>query len=138
MTARSVVVVGGSTAGATAMRELRRDGHEGPIVLLDPADGTNRPPLSKAVLARGDDASSVLMDHTSLGVEHVRASAVGLDADGRTVLDDQGRRHPYDALVIAAGSRARTLAAPGQDGELVLRTVEDAVALRARLGTAST
>ncbi|WP_447644076.1 hypothetical protein [Nocardioides zeae] len=48
---RDVVVVGGSTAGATAMRELRGHGFDGRLVLVDPEAGTNRPPLSKAVLA---------------------------------------------------------------------------------------
>lgn len=138
MTVRDVVVVGGSTAGATAMRELRRRGHDGPIVLLDPADGTNRPPLSKGVLGKDDDPSTVLMNHAALQIDHVRRAASSLDPDRHRVIDEEGDSHHYDALVIAAGSRARTLAAPGQHGEHVLRTVDDAVALRNRFRTAST
>ena len=137
MRPRDVVVVGGSTAGATFMREVRRRGFDGRLVLLDPADGTNRPPLSKGVLTKGDDPASVLMDHTSLGVEHVRSAARSLDPDRRVVLDEDGEAHPYDTLVIASGSRARSIAAPGQEGELLLRTTDDAVRLRTRLERAS-
>lgn len=137
MTPRDVVVVGGSTAGATVLRELRARGHEGRLTLVDPEPGTNRPPLSKAVLADADAEGSVLMDHASLDVEHVRAAASGLDHAARTLLTADGGAHAFDALVVASGSRARRIAAPGQSGELVLRTVEDARRLRERFVTAS-
>lgn len=137
MTPRDVVVVGGSTAGATVLRELRARGHDGRLTLVDPDAGTNRPPLSKAVLADASVERSVLMDHTSLDVEHVRTAAASLDHPGRTVLTSDGRAHPFDALVIATGSRARRIAAPGQSGELVLRTLEDACRLRERFAGAA-
>lgn len=137
MTPRDVVVVGGSTAGATVLRELRARGYEGRLTLVDPEPGTNRPPLSKAVLADADAEGSVLMDHASLDVEHVRAAASGLDHASRALLTADGGVHPFDALVVASGSRARRIAAPDQSGELVLRTVEDARRLRERFGTAS-
>ncbi len=131
MSPRAVLVVGGSTAGATAMRELRRRGYDGTLTLLDPEVGTNRPPLSKAVLADPGAEERVGMDHSPLDVRHVRAAAVSLDADARVVTDAEGGRHAYDALLVATGGRARRLADPSaQEGELVLRTVEDAVRLR--------
>ena len=133
---RDVVVVGGSTAGATAMRELRGHGFDGRLVLVDPEAGTNRPPLSKAVLAGEDADASVLMDHAALDVEHHRTAAVGLDAAERVLRTADGGAHPYDALVVASGARARRLAGPGQRGEVVLRTLDDARRLRDRLGTA--
>lgn len=137
MSPREVVVVGGSTAGATVLRELRSRGYEGRLTLVDPAPGTNRPPLSKAVLADAEAEGAVLMDHTSLDVEHVRSEASGLDHPNRTVLTADGGAHAFDALVIATGSRARRIAAPGQSGELVLRTLDDARSLRDRFAAAS-
>lgn len=131
-----VLVVGGSTAGATAMRDLRRRGFEGALTLLDPHDGVNRPPLSKAVLADAASESSVLMDHSSLDVRHVRSAATSLDVTRREVTDADGARHRYDALLVATGGRARRLAAPQQRGELVLRTVDDARRLRSAFSTA--
>lgn len=137
MTPRDVVVVGGSTAGATVLRELRSRGFEGRLTLVDPEPGTNRPPLSKAVLADASAEGSVQMDHASLGVEQVHAKASGLDHPNRTLLTADGGAHPFDVLVVATGSRARRIAAPGQTGELVLRTVEDAQCLRERFPSAS-
>lgn len=137
MSPRDVVVVGGSTAGATVLRELRSRGYEGRLTLVDPEPGTNRPPLSKAVLADGVAESTVLMDHSSLDVELVQATATALDHPGRTVSTDDGGTHRFDALVVATGSRARRIAAPGQTGELVLRTVEDARHVRERFADAS-
>lgn len=138
MSPRDVVVVGGSTAGATVLRELRSRGYEGRLTLVDPEPGTNRPPLSKAVLADAAAEDSVLMDHSSLDVELVRARATGLDHAGRTVSTDDGAAHRFDALVVATGSRARRIAAPGQTGEVVLRTVEDARRVRERFAEATT
>lgn len=138
MSPRDVVVVGGSTAGATVLRELRSRGYDGRLTLVDPEVGTNRPPLSKAVLADEAAERTVLMDHSSLDVELVQATATGLDHAGRTVSTDDGSTQRFDALVVATGSRARRIAAPGQTGELVLRTVEDARHVRERFADAST
>ncbi len=137
MSPRDVVVVGGSTAGATVLRELRSRGYEGRLTLVDPEQGTNRPPLSKAVLADVSAEGSVQMNHTSLDVEHVRSEASGLDHPNRTLLTADGGAHAFDALVVASGSRARRIAASGQSGELVLRTVEDARRLRDRFAASS-
>ncbi len=137
MTPRDVVVVGGSTAGATVLRELRSRGYEGRLTLVDPEPGTNRPPLSKAVLADASAEGSVVMDHTALEVEHVRCPASGLDHATRTLRTADGGAHAFDALVIATGSRARRIAQPGQTGELVLRSVEDARRLRESFAGAS-
>jgi 3-phenylpropionate/trans-cinnamate dioxygenase ferredoxin reductase subunit len=138
MSPSDVIVVGGSTAGATALRELRNRGYEGRLTLVDPEPGTNRPPLSKAVLADAAAESSVLMDHGSLDIELVPAPASGLDHGARRLLTADGCAHPFDALVVATGSVARRIALPGQSGELVLRTVEDARRIRDRFATAST
>lgn len=131
-----VVVVGGSTAGTTVVRELRRRGHDGTVTLVDPEPGVNRPPLSKGVL-QGDDPATVTIDHGSLDVATVRARATHLDPERRLVTVDDGDRIGYDTLVVATGSRAVRLARPDQHGEHVLRTLEDAVTLRDRLAEAS-
>lgn len=137
MSVRDVVVIGGSTAGTTAMRELRRRGFEGRLVLVDPGRGTNRPPLSKAVLSADVPDESVLIDHSALDAEHVLSAATRVDAVARRVTTADGAEHPYDALVIACGSDARRIAAPGQRDELVLRTLDDARLLRDRLTATS-
>lgn len=59
--------------------------------------------------------------------------AVGLDAAGRKVLLDGGERVAFDALVIATGVTPRRLPGDDLEGVHVLRTLDDALALRADL-----
>ncbi len=132
------MVVGESVAGATTVRRLRALGHTGPLTLVgaEPGGGPNRPPLSKHVLdgAQHDDTLGHALD--GLDIELVRVAATGLDPAARTLCLADGRALAYDALVLATGAEPRRLAGPGQRGELVLRTLPDAQALRARLDTA--
>ncbi|MEV6643626.1 FAD-dependent oxidoreductase [Amycolatopsis sp. NPDC051371] len=137
----TVLVVGASAAGLATVEALRRKGYEDKVTVLGaeahlPYD---RPPLSKQVLAgswapeqanlRTPDALSVLDAEFVLGDPAVR-----LDARTRTVHTESGRTLTADAVVLATGLRPRTL--PGQDGLAgvhVLRTLDDALALRAEL-----
>ncbi|MEU5259679.1 NAD(P)/FAD-dependent oxidoreductase [Amycolatopsis sp. NPDC021455] len=131
----SIVVAGESIAGLTAARELRELGHAGPITMIgaEECGAYARPPLSKAVLKddRADSTLGYRLD--GLDVDVVRSPAVTADVDRRVVATANGREIGYDALVIATGARARRIAAPGQRGETVLRTLDDARRLRRRL-----
>ncbi|ONF72627.1 NAD(P)/FAD-dependent oxidoreductase [Amycolatopsis keratiniphila] len=135
---RSIVVAGESIAGITTVRELRELGHAGAITLIGAEDcgAYARPPLSKAVLKddRADDTLGYRLD--GLDIDLVRSPAVTADVDRRVVATANGREIGYDALVIATGARARRIAAPGQRGETVLRTLDDARLLRTRLDAA--
>ncbi|GII22681.1 NAD(P)/FAD-dependent oxidoreductase [Planosporangium mesophilum] len=140
-----VLVVGASAAGLSAVEALRRKGYQGRLTLLgaEPHPPYDRPPLSKQVLSgdwspervrlRQPDALSFLDTTFILG-----DPAVGLDAAARTVHTAAGRVLTADAVVVATGLRPRTL--PGQDGLAgvhVLRTLDDAMALRADLRSCS-
>ncbi|MGY1983503.1 NAD(P)/FAD-dependent oxidoreductase [Nocardia gipuzkoensis] len=136
---RSIVVVGESIAGVTAARELRTLGHTGRLTIIgaDELGGYSRPPLSKAVLHDPGSEGSLLYRLDDLEVDLLREAAVTTDFDSRTVTTATGRTLAYDALIAATGADARRLATGGQTGELVLRTLEDARTLRARLSTAT-
>lgn len=135
---RSVLVVGESLAGTTAARQLRTLGHDGPLTLVGAEEqgAYSRPPLSKVVLKdpSADETLGLALD--GLEADVIRSPAVAADTRRRTVTTADGRRIGYDALIVATGADARRLAAPGQCGELVLRTLEDARLLRARLADA--
>lgn len=135
---RSVVIVGESVAGTTSASALRALGYSGRITLVGAeAQGAySRPPLSKAVLK--DDSSDSTLGYGLDGqdVEILRSPAAGLDIDRKVIRTGNGQVLGYDALVIATGADARRIAAPGQQGELVLRTLDDARRLRTRLDTA--
>ncbi|MFF9780588.1 NAD(P)/FAD-dependent oxidoreductase [Streptomyces sp. NPDC013978] len=131
MRARALVV-GGSLAGVTAVDELRRQGWDGAITLVgeEPRAAYTRPPLSKGVLKGTEDAASVALPRLGADIEVLTGiRATGLDTDTRRVRIEGGTEIPYDKLVIATGARARTLAENG----LVLRTLDDALRLRAQL-----
>jgi NADPH-dependent 2,4-dienoyl-CoA reductase/sulfur reductase-like enzyme len=133
---RTVAVVGASLAGLSAARSLRKQGYDGRLVVIGaerhrPYD---RPPLSKEFLAGEIDETALTLeaDGEDLGAEWVLgATAVGLDTTDRSVRLADGRSVRADGVVLATGAAARTL--PGSDGLAgvhVLRTVDDAIALR--------
>ena len=139
MTARrSVLIVGESLAGITAARHLRALGHTGPLTIIGAEEhgGYSRPPLSKAVLKDPAADHNLGLALDGLDAEVIRSPAVTADTRGRTVTTADGRQVDYDALIVATGADARRLAAPGQRGELVLRTLDDARLLRARMADA--
>jgi len=130
---RRIVIVGHGIAGLTAADSLRAAGHDGELTIVgdERHAAYSRPALSKAMLHGGDLTAHHLPPPTHRAAELLGVAATALDVDRRTVALDDGSTLPYDALVIATGSRARRL---GDDtGELTLRTLDDAIALRARL-----
>jgi NADPH-dependent 2,4-dienoyl-CoA reductase/sulfur reductase-like enzyme len=135
-----IVIVGASLGGLRAAQALRRLGYGGELVAIgdEPHLPYDRPPLSKELLAGKWDASRTRLlreDDAELGVDwrlEVRAEA--LELDRREVALAGGERVPYDALVIATGSSARRIPSmPALAGIHVLRTLDDALALRAEL-----
>ncbi|WP_033308692.1 NAD(P)/FAD-dependent oxidoreductase [Streptomyces iakyrus] len=135
---RSVLIVGESLAGTTAARHLRTLGHTGPVTVIGAEEhgAYSRPPLSKVVLKdpAPDQTLGLVLD--GIDIDVIRSAAVAADTRRRTVTTADGRQVGYDALIVATGADARRLAAPGQRGELVLRTLNDARLLRARLADA--
>lgn len=141
---RRVVVVGASVAGVAAATGLRAAGFEGEVVLVgeEPHEPYDRPPLSKRLLC-----GSLGIDDIGLaGARDLAAAqvllrlgcrATGVDPDRRVVELDHEEELGYDGLVVATGSVARQLPAlAGVAGVHVLRTLDDAVALRADLDDA--
>lgn len=135
-----ILVVGASAAGLATVESLRRKGYEGAVTLLgaEPHLPYDRPPLSKQVLA-GDwqPEQASLRPHEALDAldaEFVLGEpATALDVTTRTVRT-AGRAFSADAIVIATGTRPRTLPAQaGLAGIHVLRTLDDTVALQTEL-----
>jgi NADPH-dependent 2,4-dienoyl-CoA reductase/sulfur reductase-like enzyme len=132
--------VGASLAGLRATEALRRDGFDGRIVLVggEPHLPYDRPPLSKQLLAGEWEPQELALrrapyDELELDLRlGVRATA--LDAAGKVVTLDTGEELAFDGALLATGATPRTLpGTPDLDGIFVLRTVDDALDLRARL-----
>jgi NADPH-dependent 2,4-dienoyl-CoA reductase/sulfur reductase-like enzyme len=136
-----VVVVGASAAGITAADTLRREGYHGELAIIgdEPHPPYDRPPLSKQVLAGTWEPERVVLrtpaQLAALDAELMLGrTATGLDRAGHAVLLDGGERVPFDGLIIATGVRPRRLPTGHQLGGVhVLRTLDDALSLRAQL-----
>ena len=134
------VIVGASLAGATAAVTLRQEGADGTITLIGAEKNLpyERPPLSKAYLRGETPFETALVRppvfYAEQGIETILGCrAVRIDASGRFVELDDGRRVPFDRLLIATGGRNRRLSVAGADldGIYSLRTVQDADRIRA-------
>ncbi|MER6945657.1 FAD-dependent oxidoreductase [Nonomuraea sp. NPDC000554] len=131
MNVRHVVVVGAGLAGVRSVEALRGRGFDGRITLIGqerhrPYD---RPPLSKAVLLGTADSSFVDADLDALGVDFWPGVSAKALREG--VVETTEGELGYDHLVIATGAEPITL--PGDGPQHVLRTLDDALELRARL-----
>jgi 3-phenylpropionate/trans-cinnamate dioxygenase ferredoxin reductase component len=134
------VIVGASLAGATAAVTLRQEGADGTITLIGAENKPpyERPPLSKAYLRGEAPFESALVRppafYAEQGIETILGCrAVRIDASGRFVELDDGRRVPFDRLLIATGGQNRRFSVAGADldGIYNLRTVQDADRIRA-------
>lgn len=139
-----VVVVGASLAGLRACETLRAEGFTGQITLVgaEAEAPYDRPPLSKKLLAGEWDAERIRLrkpdDLAGLDLTmRLGAEATGLDTVTRTVTLADGGALTYDGLVIATGASVRRVpgwpTADELDGVCELRTLADALHLRARL-----
>jgi len=137
---QQIAIVGGGQAAVQALDTLRRRGYRGKLTLVgeEPWLPYQRPPLSKKYLAGGQQRERLLIRPAQFYAEH----DVQLHL-GRRVTDfarreqhlrlDDGLVLPYDALLLATGSRPRRLPLPGSDlaGVHYLRTIDDADRIRA-------
>ncbi|QIK82821.1 FAD-dependent oxidoreductase [Sanguibacter sp. HDW7] len=142
----SVLVVGAGLAGLRTAALLREHGHAGPVHLVgeEPHAAYDRPPLSKHLLDDGwhvDLGEDLGIDLRALDVDALLGTRVTrIDIDGEqfraalvpTGSDGTDDELVVDAVVLATGSRARTV--PGWEHALTLHTHDDAVRLRALLG----
>lgn len=131
----AVVVVGAGVGGVRCVEAMRGAGHTGPVTLVgaEPAWPYDRPPLSKAVLQHGTPAPLLRSAGDWAGLEvdlRLSSTAVGLDVAQRQVRLADGAVLAYDALVLAPGASPRRLPGPAPAGVHVLRTEQDAMALR--------
>ena len=141
-----LVIVGAGLAGLRVAEGARHAGFAGRILLISdelhaPYD---RPPLSKAVLLNEGHEHEIAL----ATVDGLEAAAIelrlgqgvtGIDRAGRSIELGTGERLAYDTLVLATGSRVREMQSlpMGAPGVFYMRTLDDALGLRAALATAT-
>jgi NADPH-dependent 2,4-dienoyl-CoA reductase/sulfur reductase-like enzyme len=140
---QQVVVVGAGVAGIRATETLRQNGYDGALTIVGAERQApyHRPPLSKKLLSGQVHRAGIDMaPQFDTDARMLRgATAVWLDMSARRVQvrdDGQNLSLSFDGLVIASGARPREWpGGPTPDGVLLLRTVEDCLAIRERLGS---
>jgi len=136
------VIVGGGLAGAKAAEALRDQGYDGALTLVGAERHLpyERPPLSKSFLA-GSSPRDEMDVHDAEWYDDQRVELIlgtaadNVDPAGHAVTLDDGRALRYDKLLLATGSRPRTLSLPGSgaSGVHTLRNVEDSEAISAAI-----
>lgn len=134
-----IVIIGGGQAGAQAVQSLRQGGFAGELTLIGEESNPpyQRPPLSKAYM-KGEFEEQRLFFRPATWYEDQNVKLVlsttvsAINRSDRTVETSSGETFPYDALIIATGSRPRALPIEGADLEHVysLRGIADVDLIR--------
>lgn len=134
-----IVIIGAGHAAGQTAASLRQAKYEGSITII--GDETHipyqRPPLSKQYLAGEQGIERVYLRPEKFYVEKeielkLGVTATSIDRDAHTVTLDTAEIVEYDKLLLATGSRPRTMDVPGSDlaGIHYLRTIADVDAIR--------
>ena len=137
----AMVIIGGGAAGFAAAEMLRREGHEGEIVLVSADDEPpyDRPNLSKDYLAGTAPEDWIPLRPMEFYAENgidlrLRRTATALDPAGRKVTLDDGTVLGFAKLLLATGAEPVRLKTPGAELPHVrtLRSLADSREIIAR------
>lgn len=133
------IIIGASHAGVNCAFNLRREGWQGRIILIDadPNLPYHRPPLSKSFLTEeGGIEKIALRPLESYEQENIQlkfGKVIAIDPGAKQVKLSDGNILSYDQLVIATGARALVPPIPGLDAVdklFVLRQATDIQKIR--------
>jgi len=140
-----IVVVGAGQAAAQFCLSLRAGGFRDRLLMIGAERYApyQRPPLSKKFLTERRPPETLLLRAQSLwhdqGIElRIDTTVTTLDLKRHTLTTTGGQEVAYGTLVLATGTRARALKAPGADlgGLFSLRAIDDVRRLRPALDAA--
>ncbi|MEI2388146.1 FAD-dependent oxidoreductase [Breoghania sp. JC706] len=133
-----IVVIGSGQGGVQAAISLRQEGYTGKLTVIGAESGLpyQRPPLSKAFLKSGDADALRLRPaafYEKNNIDLVDGTRVEWIDRANRVVHAGASAFGYDHLILATGTRNLRPPIPGAELALDLRTLEDAVRLRAAL-----
>ena len=139
-----IVIVGASHGGVQLAASLRQSGSDQEIILYSAEDVLpyHRPPLSKAYLSGEKDIEQILLRGPAFYDDHKIDLRLGdpvasIDTSARRITARSGDQ-AYSKLIIATGSKARRLTAPGHELAQIytLRSLSDVLLLKEAMGAA--
>ncbi len=101
-----VVIVGGGFGGATAARYLRLWGGNVDVTLVERNASFVSCPISNLVLGGHKQMSDITVSYAGLeamGVKRIQGDAVAIDAQAKEVRLADGRKLPYDRVIVSPG-----------------------------------
>lgn len=134
-----IVIIGAGQAGAQLAHSLRQGGFDGPLRLIgdEPHPPYQRPPLSKKYLSGEVGAEGLWLRPPAFfdtnRIDHIPSTmVVAIDRGAKRLTLQNGDTLPYGKLVLATGTKARSLPLAGADkkGVLTLRSIADVDAIR--------
>ncbi|GAB4074769.1 FAD-dependent oxidoreductase [Barrientosiimonas marina] len=135
----TIMILGAGIAGVHAAENLRKEGHQGSIVLVDRDNQVpyDRPPLSKQWMTGETDDSGVLLRHPDFYEDRdidlkLGEEITNINPVRKTITTKDGFDYEWDKLMIATGSKLRTLSIEGDylKGIFYLRRMADALAIK--------
>lgn len=135
------VIVGAGVAGTAAATAIRQHDDEGSVLLIGQEAHPlySRPSLAGYMRDEHSKESLFLRDITYYRHHHIETmlgcKVAELNSSQKTISLDGGSTIAYEKLLIATGSRPRSIKLPGSDlrGIYSLRTIEDAELLKQRV-----
>ncbi len=140
-----IVIIGAGQAAGQAAASFRQAGYEGELMILgeEPFPPYQRPPLSKQYLSGEMPLDKIFVRaekfYADQNIElRTNTRVISIDPDSKTIETASGEKIGYEKLLIATGSRPRTLDVEGSEltGIHYLRTLSDVDAIRDAMTTA--
>lgn len=138
----NILIIGNGVAGVTVAETIRAADKTCAITVLtsEPRPFYSRPRLIEFLA--GVATAEQITIHARAWYEKNMITLVenvvitGADIDAKSVIDANGRKYPFDKLVIASGATSFLPPVPGADlpDVFTLRTIADAEAIRKRAG----
>lgn len=134
------VIIGNGVAGTTAAETLRKTDPNCSVTLFgdEPYPLYNRVALPPFIKRRVNQQKVMLRTveaHQNLGIDlRLRTRVAAVNSKEYTVLTDEGKELPYDALLVATGGRPNKLDVPGaqRNGIYNFQYLDDALAILER------
>ena len=135
----TIVIAGAGHAAGQAAVSLRQGGFSGRVVMIgdEPYLPYQRPPLSKKFLAGKVEIGRLVIRQEKFYADHnielrLSMKVVEIDCAKQSVRLSNDEKLDYDRLILATGSRVRTIDMPGVDlnGVHYLRTIDDVLRMQ--------